>query len=524
MRHYWNAYDSVFPSEDEHAIEEAAANSATRARAGPVGACGWGFLRRARFSARRSHCMRRSRALADSAARYGLDARIAAHPYLNMPATADGKIPQLLSQTGAFKDTRNLVPSDALIPYDVGVAFWSDGAQKPRYIAVPKGKIKFSPTGEWTFPAGTVFVKTFELPTDAQDPSVQRRLETRLLMVGPAHSVYGVVYKWRADLSDADLLPDGLNEQIPIRGAGGADARADLALPEPQGMRDLPHRAQRRRPWGKDAADEPRLRLSLRASWTTSCERGVISGCSIRRCAREDIARLRAAGAVYGHFAQPGRSSPLLPRCQLLGLPPSRRHRRQLRRPLRHAAREAGIDRRARAARSRHRSAAHHLAARCVALDRVHAGQYGRRHPYAAARPNDHRPARRRAIAAVDRQLAGSAGARSAADPPGGRHVRRYRCRSPSASPSRAPTSATRSTAVCRADPICITTSRSRFPRPPWCEPGRSNRASPRASRRRKSSRSANSARAGRRPRARSPPAVTMANSPGGWLAGRDDG
>jgi uncharacterized repeat protein (TIGR03806 family) len=158
---------------------------------------------------------------ADSAAGYGLDARIAAHPYLRMPATADGKIPQLLSQTGAFKDTRTLVPSDALIPYDVGVPFWSDGAQKPRWVAVPQGKIKFSPTGEWTFPAGTVFVKTFEMPTDARDPSVQRRLETRLLMVGPAHSVYGVVYKWRADLSDAELLPDGLDEQIPIRDAGG---------------------------------------------------------------------------------------------------------------------------------------------------------------------------------------------------------------------------------------------------------------------------------------------------------------
>jgi uncharacterized repeat protein (TIGR03806 family) len=157
---------------------------------------------------------------ADSAARYGLDTRIAAHPYLNMPATADGKIPRLLSQTGAFKDTRNLIPSDALIPYDLCVAFWSDGAQKPRYIAVPEGKIKFSPTGEWTFPAGTVFVKTFELPTDARNPSIRRRLETRLLMVGPANSVYGVVYKWRADLSDADLLPDSLREQIPLHGAG----------------------------------------------------------------------------------------------------------------------------------------------------------------------------------------------------------------------------------------------------------------------------------------------------------------
>ncbi|MGA2342730.1 MAG: chitobiase/beta-hexosaminidase C-terminal domain-containing protein [Steroidobacteraceae bacterium] len=156
-----------------------------------------------------------------SLSRYGLDARIAAHPYLRMPATAAGNIPRLLSQTGVFKDTRNLVPNDELIPYDLVVPFWSDGADKLRWIAVPDGKIAFSATGEWTFPAGTVFIKTFELPIDAKDPQAMRRLETRLLMVGPANSVYGVVYKWRADNSDADLLPDHLTEHVPIRGADG---------------------------------------------------------------------------------------------------------------------------------------------------------------------------------------------------------------------------------------------------------------------------------------------------------------
>jgi uncharacterized repeat protein (TIGR03806 family) len=153
---------------------------------------------------------------------YGLERRVVAHPYLRMPPTAAGKIPKLLSETGAFKDTRNLVPSDELIPYDLIVPFWSDGAEKLRWIAVPQGTIKFSPTGEWSFPEGTVFVKTFELPTDAKTPSVKRRLETRLLMVGPKDSVYGVVYKWRADLSDADLLPDSLLEPVPIKGADGA--------------------------------------------------------------------------------------------------------------------------------------------------------------------------------------------------------------------------------------------------------------------------------------------------------------
>jgi uncharacterized repeat protein (TIGR03806 family) len=161
-------------------------------------------------------------AAADSGvAPFGLESRVETRPYLKMPATVTGAIPKLLSQTGAFKDTRNLVPSDGLIPYDLIVPFWSDGAQKLRWIAIPRGKIKFSPTGEWTFPAGTVFVKTFELPTDARNPQMKRRLETRLLMVQGAGKVYGVVYKWRADLSDADLLPDSSTEALPIQDTAG---------------------------------------------------------------------------------------------------------------------------------------------------------------------------------------------------------------------------------------------------------------------------------------------------------------
>jgi uncharacterized repeat protein (TIGR03806 family) len=152
---------------------------------------------------------------------YAFTSRVVAHPYLRMPARPDGPIPKLLSQTGAFKDTAHLVPSDELIPYDLIIPFWSDGAQKLRWIALPAGKIEFSPSGEWVFPAGTVFVKTFELPVDARDPKLQRRLETRLLMVQGDGSVYGVVYKWRPDLSDADLLPGGLKESVPITNAAG---------------------------------------------------------------------------------------------------------------------------------------------------------------------------------------------------------------------------------------------------------------------------------------------------------------
>jgi hypothetical protein len=49
------------------------------------------------------------------------------------------------------------------------VAFWSDGTSKSRWVAIPSEEIKFSATGEWIFPAGTVFVKNFELPTSVTE-------------------------------------------------------------------------------------------------------------------------------------------------------------------------------------------------------------------------------------------------------------------------------------------------------------------------------------------------------------------
>ena len=156
-----------------------------------------------------------------AAAPYGMATRIAAKAYLNMPQRADGRIPPLLSQTGAFRDTPNLAPGEGLIPYDIVVPFWSDGAEKLRWAAIPGGKIRYSPTGDWIFPKGTVFVKTFELPTDAAKPGSKRRLETRLLVCDSAGGVYGVVYRWRPDGSDADLLTAGRTESIPVKSAAG---------------------------------------------------------------------------------------------------------------------------------------------------------------------------------------------------------------------------------------------------------------------------------------------------------------
>lgn len=152
---------------------------------------------------------------------FGIAARIPTKPYLEMPSEADGRIPPLLSQTGVYSNTAKRIASPGLIPYDLNVAFWSDGAEKLRWIAVPAGQIVFSPAGEWRFPAGTVFVKNFDLPTDAANPNAKRRLETRLLVRDSRGGVYGVVYKWRPDGSDAELLRSSATESIAVKSAAG---------------------------------------------------------------------------------------------------------------------------------------------------------------------------------------------------------------------------------------------------------------------------------------------------------------
>ena len=169
------------------------------------------------------------------------------------PPPPTKSMPKLLSQTGVFTDLANLTPADFLIPYTVNSPLWSDGAVKTRWFALPANTvIGFSANGEWTFPAGTVFVKNFALPVDDTNPQILRRLETRLLVRDTNGYVYGASYKWRADNSDADLVTAGITEDITIKTAR-RHTHAKMVLSRPAGLSHLPHARVRRRARRQDA-------------------------------------------------------------------------------------------------------------------------------------------------------------------------------------------------------------------------------------------------------------------------------
>ncbi len=132
-------------------------------------------------------------------------------------------LPARLSETGLFRSLAELTPGSGLVPYDVNSPLWSDGARKRRWIALPGGeRIGFRPEGEWTFPAGTVLVKHFDLPVDEKDTKAVRRLETRMLYADGRGGGYGATYRWRSDGSEADLVPaEGATEVIHVQTESG---------------------------------------------------------------------------------------------------------------------------------------------------------------------------------------------------------------------------------------------------------------------------------------------------------------
>jgi len=166
---------------------------------------------------------------------YGLTTSAPVPAFFNMPATFNGSLPALLSLTGVYSNTPDRATATGVIPYQPNTPLWSDGAVKSRFLAVPNSgglltpgqQITCAPTGPWTFPAGTVFVKNFDLVVNATNPAVPlRRLETRLLVRDINGAVYGVTYKWRPDNSDAELLASSLTENILITNALGVTTQS----------------------------------------------------------------------------------------------------------------------------------------------------------------------------------------------------------------------------------------------------------------------------------------------------------
>jgi hypothetical protein len=113
-----------------------------------------------------------------------------------------------LDCTGLYSDLPSKTVAADAKPYTPGVEFWSDGAEKSRFLYLPPGaKIDISNFDEWKFPNGTKIWKEFKVGG--------KRIETRLY-VKAKDSWRHTNYRWND--TETDAVRDDKGEKVVIPG------------------------------------------------------------------------------------------------------------------------------------------------------------------------------------------------------------------------------------------------------------------------------------------------------------------
>jgi hypothetical protein len=129
--------------------------------------------------------------------------------------------PPTLRDTGLYSDwaTRTVAPEN--LPFSPQYPLWTDGAQKSRWLRIPRGMfIDGSNPDAWAFPVGTRVWKEFRFG---------RRAETRFIERTRDGWRYAS-YAWNDDETEATLVPEGgVRYSVPIRDGvrHGIPSRAD---------------------------------------------------------------------------------------------------------------------------------------------------------------------------------------------------------------------------------------------------------------------------------------------------------
>jgi parallel beta-helix repeat protein len=138
-----------------------------------------------------------------------------------------------LSEYGYFTGSPAAqLPAAGVVPYTVASSLFADGAGKQRFIVLPPGgKIGFSADGPWTFPDGTVLIKTFYFDKDQRNPSLGRRMIETRLEVFSAGTWTMHTYLYDDTQNDAVRHVPGAGVSVSFIDESGASRTIDYRVP-----------------------------------------------------------------------------------------------------------------------------------------------------------------------------------------------------------------------------------------------------------------------------------------------------
>ncbi|MDB4998445.1 MAG: hypothetical protein JWM74_5877 [Myxococcaceae bacterium] len=116
-------------------------------------------------------------------------------------------LPDQLECTGLYSDFAAKTVAAQNRAYTPGLVFWSDGAEKSRWLYLPPGtKIDTTDMDEWVFPVGTKAWKEFRI--------AGKRIETRMFVKNGPDDWAKTTYRWNADDSAAKRLKVGAKNVV----------------------------------------------------------------------------------------------------------------------------------------------------------------------------------------------------------------------------------------------------------------------------------------------------------------------
>lgn len=143
---------------------------------------------------------------------------LAAGSAAGVPVSVDvsrGPLKMLSEYHFFIGDMVDHVPNEGVIPYDMNIPLFSDFTAKLRFVWMPQGvSAPYDEVETFSFPVGTVLIKTFAYLNDIRDPSLGRRvLETRLLVHKQSGWV-GLPYVWNEEQTEASLRVGGTDIDV----------------------------------------------------------------------------------------------------------------------------------------------------------------------------------------------------------------------------------------------------------------------------------------------------------------------
>ncbi|MFE0016891.1 SO2930 family diheme c-type cytochrome [Mesorhizobium sp. NPDC059054] len=140
--------------------------------------------------------------------------------------------PKQLSEFGFFEDLQKQMPAPGVVPFRLATPLFSDGAEKFRFVYLPKGQAaKYDPVEAFDFPVGTALIKTFAFPADYRKAAEKLRLiETRVLL-HHADGWQAWAYLWNDQQTDATLKIAGAKVAISTIGRNGMPLSFEYSVP-----------------------------------------------------------------------------------------------------------------------------------------------------------------------------------------------------------------------------------------------------------------------------------------------------